>query len=63
MRVSVNKNDPGFVADPYNYTVFLNNRRIDHCQTADEETGEVTVALDYSRCETLFGSVRIVREV
>jgi len=61
MRISVNKNDAGFVPDPYMYAVFLNGQRLDNAYMADEESGEVGVRLDFGRNETLHGKVRIVR--
>ena len=62
MRISVNKNDPGYVPDPYMYEVYLNDQRLDNAYMADEEAGEVGVRLDFGRNETLYGKVRIVRE-
>lgn len=41
MRVSVNKNDPGYVQDPFRYDVYLNGKKLNHCFTADEEKGFV----------------------
>lgn len=43
MRVSMKKNDPGYVEDGHNYEVFLNGEKLEGCVTADEEKGEVTV--------------------
>ena len=63
MRISVNKNDPGFVPDPYMYTVFLNDERLHGCVMADEEKGEVMTLLGGpSRHEVFTGKVRIVRD-
>lgn len=39
MKVSVSKDDPGYVEDSPFYEVFLDGARLDLCVTADEEQG------------------------
>lgn len=41
MRISVNEDDPGYVHDDGSYKVIFNDKEIDNCVTADEETGYV----------------------
>lgn len=43
MRVSVDKNDPGYVSDPWRYSVFFNGEKLNDCITADADKGEVIV--------------------
>ena len=43
MRVSVNSWDKGYVQNPWDYEVYFNGVLNQHCLTADEELGEVTV--------------------
>lgn len=67
MRVSVERDDPGFVEDPGNYFVYFNGEKLSNCVTADEEKGiAVVVAPDESgrllfshNTEILKGDVRI----
>ena len=40
MRISVDEKDIGFSIDTANYDVFLNNKRVTKCITADTEKGE-----------------------
>lgn len=40
MRISTRKDDPGYTARAYNYQVYLDGKKLDHCHTADEEKGE-----------------------
>lgn len=71
MRVSTQKDDPGFREDTYRFEVFLNGKRLDNCITADEEQmyvwvykkgedGKLSVD-DYGRFieEKLIGAVKI----
>lgn len=42
MRLSVRKDDPGYSPTAQrNAEAFLDGKKVDHCFTADEETGEV----------------------
>lgn len=64
MRVSVSKNDKGFVVDASNYEVFLNGEKLSNCFTADEELGEAhcykeKVDFCEDRIEILKGKVEI----
>ncbi len=43
MRVSVNRNDEGYISDPGNYKVFLDGKELESCVMADEEKGEAEV--------------------
>ncbi len=43
MRISVRKEDRGYKADAYMYDVYLDEKRITHCFTADEVLGEAHV--------------------
>ena len=40
MRLSADKNDPGYNPNFRNYDAFLNGEKLEYCLTADEETGE-----------------------
>lgn len=74
MRVSVDKNDKGYVEDSWAYQPYLNGEKVSFCITADEEEGIVLVeeydengkvVLD-ERCENirtkiLRGEVKIIR--
>ena len=75
MRKSVLKNDSGFDPDCSGIKVFLQNKEVKHCITADEELGEVLVyklnsknelyvefGTDYVATEILKGNVRILEE-
>ena len=63
MRLSVIKNDPGYQPDAYNYEVFLDGERIQHCFTADTDQGLVWVYYKgkYAKQRILKGKVKIVK--
>lgn len=43
MRVSVDKDDAGFVKDSYNYQIIFDGEEIFNCITADDDAGECLV--------------------
>jgi hypothetical protein len=43
MRLSVDKSDPGYSINAYNHEAYLDGVKVNHCVTADEELGEVTL--------------------
>lgn len=43
MRLSVNKNDPGYSPKAFGARVFVDGTEITNCFTADEESGEAFV--------------------
>lgn len=43
MRVSVEKSDPGYRPDARLFTAYLNGEKLEHCITADDETGEAVI--------------------
>ncbi len=48
MRVSVDKNDPGFIKDGYRYAIYLDGIYLSNCITADEEEGWALVFTDHT---------------
>lgn len=74
MRMSVNKDDPGYHKKAQYYQPFLNGKKVDLCYTADEDMGYLLrhktdnsgqVIVDWGKGETvkeqLFGHVEIRR--
>ncbi len=61
MRKSVNKNDPGYDPEAYNYEAFLDGTKLNLCFTADEELGKAWVYKNNKSNETkeLTGKVEI----
>lgn len=45
MRVSIDRDDPGFSKDAYRRDVFLDGKHVMYCQTTDEEEGYIEVFL------------------
>ncbi len=43
MRISVIKNDPGYIDDYYDFEVFLDEKRVKDCITADSMLGIVWI--------------------
>ena len=58
MRVSVKKQDPGYVPDPQNYEVFLDGEKLLNCHTADEEKG-----IAYCYCDCCSETVEVSGQV
>lgn len=60
MRVSVNKNDPGYFIGAQRCEVYLDGEFVESCLTADEEKGEVVVLAPDNRMEKYTGRVFIL---
>lgn len=60
MRVSVNKDDPGFTLMSGHYEIYLNDRKVRDCFTADEEQGYVDCFYKDSIGKVLINEDKIV---
>lgn len=70
MRVSLNKNDPGYREDAHRFKAYLNGYEVEYCFTADDDLGVCLChdvetfrrdRLDYMPVKTLTGFVEIVK--
>jgi len=63
MRKSVDKKDPGYSEDSYLYDVYLDDKQVHKCVTADEETGEVWFydVINYDQIKRLTGKVNLIK--
>ena len=75
MRVSIDKNDIGYIPDAFFYTVFFDGKKLDHCVMADDVSGECIIhvtddkgklVLDWLKRnikrKSIFGKVEILKE-